>query len=186
MNDHSYSLVANNVAGYLRSLRGRLTEAVKLITKHQRIEATHIFVFMISSVTRNRKPYALPVQCLPIASLKDAQVRDLANIIVADMKRKQMKVAGSTVQCQESMFRLIFEITGFTTDGEFNSLRWRGNDRPLTVLQVRSNVLAKYQRKGLKAMLEMITPIGMLYYIIVSNTMHTLKSVKMVQCVQRG
>lgn len=30
--DHSYSLVANNVAGYLCSLCGRLTEAVKLIT----------------------------------------------------------------------------------------------------------------------------------------------------------
>lgn len=23
---------------------------------------------------------------------------------------------------------------GFTTDGEFNSLQWRGSDRPLTVL----------------------------------------------------
>ena len=34
-------------------------------------------MFMISSETRNRKPYALPVQCLPIASLKDAAVRDL-------------------------------------------------------------------------------------------------------------
>jgi hypothetical protein len=97
VNDHSYSLIANNVAGYLCSLRGRLTEAVKLITKHQRTEATHIFVFMISSETRNRKPYALPVQCLPIASLKDAQVRDLANNIVAVMKQKEMKVAGTII-----------------------------------------------------------------------------------------
>lgn len=97
VNDHNYSLVANNVAGYLGSLRGRLTEAVKLITRHQRTEATHIFVFMISSETRNRKPYALPVQCLPIASLKDAQVRDLANKIVAVMRQKGMKVAGTII-----------------------------------------------------------------------------------------
>ena len=95
VNDHNYSLAANNVAGYLCSLRGRLAEAVKLITKHQRTEATHIFVFVISSETRNRKPYALPVQCLPIASLKDAQVRDLANKIVAVMKQKGIKVAGT-------------------------------------------------------------------------------------------
>lgn len=96
VNDYSYNLIANNVAGYLCSLRGRLTQAVKLITRHQRTEATHIFVFMISSETKNHKPYyALPVQCLPIASLRDAQVRDLANNIVAAMKQKEMKVAGT-------------------------------------------------------------------------------------------
>ena len=97
VNDLNYSLVANNVAGYLGSLRSRLSEAVKLITRDQRTEATHIFVFMISSEIRNRKPYALPVQCLPIASLKDAQVRDLANKIVAVMRQKGMKVAGKII-----------------------------------------------------------------------------------------
>ena len=97
VNDYSYSLVANNLAGYLCSLRGRLTEAVNLITKHQRTEATHVFVFMISSETRNRKPYALPVQSLPIASHKDAQVRDLANKIVVVMKQKEVKVAGTII-----------------------------------------------------------------------------------------
>ena len=97
VNDHNYSLVANNVAAYLGSLHGRLTEAVKLITRHQQTEATHTFVFMISSETRNCKPYALPVQCLPIALLKDAQVRDLANKIVAVMRQKGMKVTGTII-----------------------------------------------------------------------------------------
>ena len=68
VNEYSYSLVSNNMAGYLSSLYGNR----ELITKHQWTEVTHIFAFMISSGTRNRKPYALPVQCLPIASLKDA------------------------------------------------------------------------------------------------------------------
>ena len=69
---------------------------MKLITRHQWTEATHIFVFMISSETRNHKPYALPVQCLLIASFRDAQARDLVNNIVAAMKQKEMKVAGTS------------------------------------------------------------------------------------------
>ena len=46
--------------------------------------------------------------------------------------------------------------TGFTTDGEFNSLWWRGNDRPFTVLQARSDMHAKYQHEGLKRWLEIV------------------------------
>ena len=107
MNDHNYSLVANNVAGYLGSLRGRLSEAVKLMTRNQRTEATHIFVF-ISSEIRNRKPYALPVQCFPIASLKDAQVRDLANKIVAVMRQKGIKVAGKIIMAFNINMTLAF------------------------------------------------------------------------------
>ena len=37
-------------------------------------------------------------------------------------------------------------ILGFTSDGEFNSLRWKGNTRTLTVLQVKTEARAKYQR----------------------------------------
>ena len=47
-------------------------------------------------------------------------------------------------------------ILGFTSDGEFNSLRWKGNTRPLTVLQVKTEARAKYQNKGLKTLLEML------------------------------
>ena len=49
---------------------------------------------MISSETRQNKPYALPVQCLPISSLKDVQARELCNHIVASMVERGMKVAG--------------------------------------------------------------------------------------------
>ena len=67
------------------------------MTRDKRTEATHFFVFMVSSEIRNRKPYALPVQCHPIASLKDAQVWDLANKIAAVMRQKGMKVAGKII-----------------------------------------------------------------------------------------
>ena len=53
-----------------------------------------------------------------------------------------------------------FYITGFTTNGEFNSLRWKGNTRPLTILQVRTEARLKYQNKGLKTLMDMVTPCG--------------------------
>ena len=55
----------------------------------------------------------------------------------------------------------IYMYVGITTNGEFNSLRWKGNTRPLTVLQLKREARAKYQNKGLKSLLDMITPIGM-------------------------
>ena len=51
-------------------------------------------VFMISPESRNHKPYALPVQCLPITALKDQQCRELANQIIAAMVKRNMKVVG--------------------------------------------------------------------------------------------
>lgn len=56
-------------------------------------------------------------------------------------------------------FTLYYNI-GFTTNGEFNSLRWKDNTRPLTVLQVKSEVRSRYQHKGFKTLMEMLTPVG--------------------------
>ena len=47
-------------------------------------------------------------------------------------------------------------LLGFTSNGEFNSLRCRGITRPLSVLQIKANVRGKYggMRQGkMKAML---------------------------------
>lgn len=49
---------------------------------------------MISSEERQKKPYALPVQCLPYKSLSDAKVRELENKIIRVMSHHNMKVAG--------------------------------------------------------------------------------------------
>lgn len=51
-------------------------------------------------------------------------------------------------------------VIGLTTDGEFNSLRWHGRTRPLTILQLRTESRAQYQNKSYKTMIEMLTPIG--------------------------
>ena len=92
--DEHYDLVKENVAQKLTSIRGELVDYVKMLSKHQRTAATHIFVFMVSPESRHRKPYALPVQCLPIRALKDSQTREFANKIIAAMVQRNMKVAG--------------------------------------------------------------------------------------------
>lgn len=92
--DPQYDVVRENVASKLVSMRSKVTECIRKLSKHQRTAATHIFVFMISTETRNQKPYALPIQCLPIAALKDRQARQLANDVIAAMVERNMKVAG--------------------------------------------------------------------------------------------
>ena len=89
-----HDLVKENFAANLISTRVSLEEAVKKLIRHQRTAATHIMVFMISTESRNHKPYALPVQCLPITALKDQQCRELANQIIAAMVKRNMKVVG--------------------------------------------------------------------------------------------
>ena len=92
--DENYDPVEQNTAKTLKSLQSKLIETVKRLSKHQRTAATHILVVMVSPENRSRKPYALPVQCLPINALKDQQVRDLVNQVIAAMVERGMKVAG--------------------------------------------------------------------------------------------
>jgi len=47
--------------------------------------------------------------------------------------------------------------TGFTTDGEWNSLRTKGNTRPLSIFQIRADARAKFARTGFTKMNNMIT-----------------------------
>jgi len=53
---------------------------------------------------------------------------------------------------------LLINDVGFVTDGEWNSLRTKGNMRPLSVLQIRADVRAKYSRMGFKKLSEMLMP----------------------------
>ena len=68
-----------NIPSQLSNVRQKLVSFIKGVTRHQRTPATHILVFMISSEERRRKPYALPVQCVPYKTLTDSKIRSLAN-----------------------------------------------------------------------------------------------------------
>ena len=80
-----------NVPRRLATIRNDLTLFVK---HHKHTTAAHLLVFMISSEERKKKPYAIPVQCLPYKGLSDANVREFANKIIHEMTRLSMKVAG--------------------------------------------------------------------------------------------
>ena len=52
----------------------------------------------------------------------------------------------------------LFCVAGFTSDGEFNYLRNKGYTRPLSVLQIRSNVRHRYSKISFRNLLAMLTP----------------------------
>ena len=52
---------------------------------------------MISSDLRNCKPYALPIQCLPCAGLKEVDIRRMVSHIAKEMTAQHMSVAGMCI-----------------------------------------------------------------------------------------
>ena len=85
----------HNLRRKLGVVRSSLSEVIKGLYKFKRTQATHVFVFMVSSALRNRKPYALPIQCVPYSSLKEGDIRRMVNCIMAEMLTLGMKVAGT-------------------------------------------------------------------------------------------
>lgn len=64
----------SNLPRQLTTLQKRLTLMTKALSRHKRTAATHVFVFMISTEDRAKKPYSLPVQCMPYKGLSDQKV----------------------------------------------------------------------------------------------------------------
>lgn len=68
--------VEDNIPSILSDVRQKLHSFTKGVTRHQCTPATHILV-MISSEERRRKPYSLPVQCVPYKALTDSKIHYL-------------------------------------------------------------------------------------------------------------
>lgn len=60
----------------------------------KRTAATHVLAVMISPDDCKRKPYALPVQCIPYTSLNEQQIRSIVTGLAKTMKQKRMDVVG--------------------------------------------------------------------------------------------
>ena len=84
----------HNVPRRLASLRTQLSAFIKGLFRFKRTPATHMFVLMVSSEWRDHKPYALPVQCLPYAGLKEKDMRSIITDLVKEMVGLGMSVAG--------------------------------------------------------------------------------------------
>lgn len=59
---------------------------------------------MISPEERNKKPYALPVQCLAYVSLRDLATRGICDALIKEMTKREMKVAG---KCTHAIYLVI-------------------------------------------------------------------------------
>lgn len=90
-------MIRANVLGRIAALKSVLIEIVRGVFWYSRTAATHVLVIMISTESRSRKPYALPVQCIPCVSLKDGDVRKVLNNVVQAMANLGMKVAGKSL-----------------------------------------------------------------------------------------
>ena len=68
-----------NVPRKLTTIKSNLSNIIRRTVYFQKSPATHIFVFMVSLETRIKKPYSVPVQCIPYAGLKEVELRRLIN-----------------------------------------------------------------------------------------------------------
>ncbi len=75
-------------------LQDSLKEFVKAVTRHQRTPATHVLVTMISPSERNRKPYALPIACIPYVGLSEAKARSHISLVAEEMSKHGLCVEG--------------------------------------------------------------------------------------------
>lgn len=99
LEDLSYDRISGNFAKSITLCCESAKTFVKRVYRYKRVAATHILIVMISPEQRVNKPYALPVQCIAYKSLKDKEVRNIANKLIKEMSARGMKVAG-TLQCK--------------------------------------------------------------------------------------
>lgn len=102
--------MAANLPRRLHTFKSEQTQFVKRLTRFKRTPATHIFVVMISSDQRQKKPYALPVQCLPYAGMSEKDIRSIISNLVNKMVHHGMSVQG--IQTMQGF------IQDFQLDGE--------------------------------------------------------------------
>jgi hypothetical protein len=94
IDDPSTDFIHQNIARRLTTLRDNLLPFIRGVTRHRRHVATHVLVTMISPSQRNKKPYALPVSCIPYHSLTESRARTHIKAIITEMQKRKMKVAG--------------------------------------------------------------------------------------------
>ena len=81
----------------LSKLQEHLTEFVMAVSRHRRIPGTHILITMVSPCERSKKPYALPICCMPYAGLTESKARTHIISGIAEMTERGMKVEGTCI-----------------------------------------------------------------------------------------
>ncbi len=78
----------------ITALQEKLVDLGTGVTRYRRQPASHLFVMMITFEVRNSKPYKLPIQAIPHAGLKEADLRRFVNSITQEMVNRGMRLAG--------------------------------------------------------------------------------------------
>ena len=81
----------------LQKLEKNLLVYYKELFTKKRNPASHLLMFMIADELRNTKPYAIPIQFIPIKSITDQQIRQLEIEIEAAMKGVRMIPVGKYI-----------------------------------------------------------------------------------------
>ncbi len=77
-----------------RPLRDEMWRYLKNLYKKKRTAASHVLVIMVAEEQRTKKPYALPVQYVPYASIRDQELRDVLADVKTVMTNMGMSVVG--------------------------------------------------------------------------------------------
>ena len=111
----------------LQKLEKNLLLYYKELYTKKRNPASHLLVFMIADELRNTKPYAIPIQFVPIKSITDQQIRLLEIEIEGAMKSIGMIPVGKYIFMLHVRFTLtqVFPkaIIVFTTKPRFDLKR---------------------------------------------------------------
>lgn len=122
----------------LRGMAGDAKSYLRNLFKKKRTAATHVLVLMLSEERRQKKPYALPVRYIPYKSLRDQYVRDFTREVKKHMTERGLSIVGTT------------------TDGEFCSLRSRGETRAIHLWQLIHDAKDSVRRKNRETLLKML------------------------------
>ena len=96
LKDDSTDVIQANIARRLSTLQSKCLSFFQCISRHKRVAASHVLVTMISSSQRNKKPYAVPISCIPYKGLSESKARSHINSVISHMKNRNMKVAGES------------------------------------------------------------------------------------------
>lgn len=163
LDDPSTDIIHQNVAKRLATTRNNLLSFISGVTRYQRQVATHVLVTMISPSQRNKKPYALPVSCIPYGSLTESKARNHIKTIIAEMHKRNMKVAGKLYIGNLWFYNdyfLVIKCVGFVSNGEYNVFRTKGFSRPLSILRLRSDARKKIASMPVSKLEQMLSPKG--------------------------
>ena len=95
LKNESTDVIQVNMAQRLSMLQDKCLSFFRGISRHKRAAASHVLVTMISPSQRNKKPYAVPVSCIPYKDISESKAcSHIINSVISQMKKRNMKVAG--------------------------------------------------------------------------------------------